>query len=279
MLELYRELWTATSKDPSGADSAVVTRRGADVAALGVTVPDGVQPQAVRFWRLHKSNEFEWINAARIDDQAQARAPLLVRIPLLDGVSTVAWEAGQYRVDVLTADGIHRISVVIEQQFGDAPGPDDWPTTGPGTVAATASDPSAIRIGLFATVDGAAVSIPSRKSEPLSEVATWSDMAQVSGPIVGAMYLPRATGLGVMLTSHAAVKGATIRRIAPEPLPDPPEASGGISDAQGRTPYIVFAEPDGGVWTPGVYALTVDWDDAAGTHHGTWHVALLPGVG
>ena len=47
---------------------------------------------------------------------------------------------------------------------------------------------------------------------------------------------------------------------------------------RGRTPFVVFAAPDGGVWPPGVYAVTVDWTDAAGSHHGTWHVELRPGA-
>jgi hypothetical protein len=275
----YSELWLPTSNDASGADTAVVSRDGAEVAALGVTVPDGVQPRAVRVWKLHQSNEFEWINAARIDDQAASHAPLLVRVPPLDGVASMPWEAGQYRVDVLSDDGIHRLSVVIEKQFGDGPVPDVWPVGAPDIVAATASDPSAIRVGLFATVDGAAVSIPARESRPLGEEGAWRDLVRPGDPTVAATYLPRATGLGVMLTSHAAVHTAAIRRLAPEPLPVAATASGGISEAQGRTPYVVFAAPDGGVWVPGVYAVTVAWDDAAGTHRGTWHVALLPGVG
>ena len=46
-----------------------------------------------------------------------------------------------------------------------------------------------------------------------------------------------------MLTSHAAVEAASIRRLTPEPLTDPPEASGGISNLRGRTPYVVFPAP------------------------------------
>jgi hypothetical protein len=276
---VYTELWTPTATDRSGGDSAVITRGGADISALAVTVPNAVRVRAVRFWRLHQSNDLEWIDAARIDDQGGSHAPLLVRMPLVDGTTSVPWEAGQYRADVLTGDGIHRISVVVAKQFGDAPGPDDWPTTAPGTVAATSSDPSAIRIGMFATVDGSAVSIPARDSGPLDEADAWSDVALGGDAAVASIYLPRANGLGVMLTSHAAVDAASIARLSPDPLANAPAPSGGISDAQGRTPFVVFPAPGGGVWTPGLYAVTVDWKDAAGAHHGTWHVELRPGVG
>jgi len=81
-----------------------------------------------------------------------------------------------------------------------------------------------------------------------------------------------------MLTSHAAVEASSIVRLAPEPLTNAPTATGGISNTQGRTPFVMFEAPQGG-WTPGVYAVTVDWTDAAGTHHGAWHVELRPGAG
>ncbi len=275
----YIERWTPTATDPSGADVAYLDREDAPIAALGVTMPDQVQAKSVRIWRMHANDEWEWVYAARIDNLATNRAPLLVRMPLLDGERTVPWDAGRYRVDVLTTSGIHRISVLVPNQFGNVPRPDEWAATAPDVVPAAASNPSQIRVGLFATVDGAAVPLAARQSPPLGEAQAWGDEVFADGSIVATTYLPRATGLGVMLTSHAAVSDASIRRLAPDPLPDPPAAAGGISDAHGRTPFIVFAAPGGGVWAPGVYAVTVDWKDAAGAHHATWHVDLRPGVG
>jgi len=275
----YAERWTGTSTDSAGVDFAYVDRDDRSIAALGVTVPSGEIPRSVRIWRLHQGNELEWMNAARIDDLAASPGPLLVRMPLIDGVASAPWDAGQYRVDVLTSNGIHRISVFIPNRFGSVPRPDAWAPTASGIVAATASDPSAVRIGLFATVDGTAVAIPARESAPLGEAQAWGDLAASSDATVAAMYLPRATGLGVMLTPHAALRAATIRRLAPDPLPDPPPVMGGVSESQGRTPYVVFPAPDGRVWEPGVYAVSVDWTDAAGRHEGTWHVELRPGIG
>ena len=144
-------------------------------------------------------------------------------------------------------------------------------------MTAAESDPSGIQSGLFATVDGSAVSIPAPSRSRSASHRRGATLAVAGGSSVASAYLPRATGLGVMLTSHAAVGTASIRRLAPDPLPDPPAASGGISNMRGRTPFVVFQAPDG-VWPPGVYALTVDWEDAAVPTHASWHVELRPGT-
>ena len=98
------------------------------------------------------------------------------------------------------------------------------------------------------------------------------------GPrMVAAAYVPRATGLGVMLTNHATVQLAIVRRIAPDSRFLAAPVLGGISETRGRTPWVAFAPRDGGAWPPGVYAMTVYWTDPAGSHDETWHVELRPG--
>ena len=86
--------------------------------------------------------------------------------------------------------------------------------------------------------------LPARQTRPLDDDAAWLDLSDGANDVVATAYLPRASGFGVMLTSHAAVSSATIRRLAPEGRFDAPEATGGISDSQGRTPYVLFAPPD-----------------------------------
>jgi hypothetical protein len=80
-----------------------------------------------------------------------------------------------------------------------------------------------------------------------------------------------------MLTSHASVRLAIVRRLAPDANFLAQPMMGGISESQGRTPYLVFAPRGGGAWPPGVYAITVRWTDAGGLHVETWHVELTPG--
>jgi hypothetical protein len=95
---------------------------------------------------------------------------------------------------------------------------------------------------------------------------------------VASGYLPRASGLGVMLTNHADVTFATVGRLAPDARFSVSPMIGGISELRGRTPWVAFAPRAGGVWPPGVYAITVGWTDPAGPHLGTWHVELRPGL-
>ncbi|HEU5224788.1 MAG TPA: hypothetical protein VFV29_03205, partial [Actinomycetota bacterium] len=183
--------------------------------------------------------------------------------------------------DLLRKGRIDRIRVGIADSTGTVPDPSRWPVTETKLVTATRSDPSAVRFGLFATVDGFAVPLPVAQSRPLDEVDAWN--ASRSAPLAGiapqvvTAFLPRATGLGVMLTSHASVELAVLSRLAPSPLVPVPPVRGGISDLQGRTPYVVFEGPDGRALEPGVYALSVSWKDAGGLHASTWHVELRPG--
>ena len=153
-----------------------------------------------------------------------------------DGVRPTPWDAGQYRVDVLTGDGIHRISVphpepVRQRAATRRRGIGRRRTSSPPRRATR----PASSIGLFATVDGSAVSIPARESRAARRGRrrgpTWPLRTARRSP---RPYLPRATGLGVMLTSHAAVGTAS----HPSPRarsrwPMPPAAFGGISNMRG----------------------------------------------
>jgi hypothetical protein len=116
----------------------------------------------------------------------------------------------------------------------------------------------------------------------MSDEQSWRTLigeAGGQGPTtVAAAYVPRATGLGVMLTNHAAIQLAIVRRIAPDARFLAAPMMGGISETRGRTPWVAFAPRDGGALPPGVYAMTVRWTDPAGFHDETWHVELPPGL-
>ena len=211
-----------------------------------------------------------------------ARSPDPARVVFLrPGLGTASyepWPPGSYRIDVLAADGIHRIAADLPGPSGRVPPPDVRSVELRGLVTPAESDPSSIRVGLFATVDGLGVSLPAPEAGPLDEDAAWRDVVRAGGDVVATAYLPRATGLGVMLTPNAVVERATLDRIAPKGPFTAPRAQSGISESKNQTPDVYFAAPDAAPWPPGVYAITVSWTDATGSHTGTWHVELRPGT-
>lgn len=272
--------WAPADTAAGGVGPNPGVRSGdASVLGLGVTFPAGDAPLGIRIWLQRTDGGEEWIDALPVDRPA-ANDPIVLVRPAAGGFIE-PFEAGHYRVDLLRTGRIDRMELGIADSTGSIPAPTSWPVTESRLVPAAESDPSAVRFGLFATVDGFGVSLSVAQSRPLDEVDAWNATwvapdAGTASSVVSA-FLPRATGLGVMLTSHASVELALLSRLAPSPLVPVPPVSGGLSDIQGRTPYVVFGGPDGRALEPGVYALSVSWKDAAGLHAATWHVELRPG--
>jgi hypothetical protein len=276
----FQERWSRTTRDLDGADTAYVARDDQSVIALGVTFPRDLEGLDARIWRLHSNDELEWIDARPLDRTDRNGSFTFVRSgPDGEGIET--WASGRYRIDILGADALYRIAVEIPGRFGSVPAPDAWPATEADLVGPEESDPSGVQIGPFATVDGIGVPLAARPNPPMSEEEAWRQsiggMGGFGGSIVATAYLPRATGLGVMLTNHAVVSLAIVRRIAPDATFQAAPTPGGISQLRGRTPYVAFATRTGGAWPPGVYAITVRWTDPSGVHAQTWHVELRPG--
>jgi len=274
----YGSQWT--SLEPGADDPVNILPGDETVFAMGLTFLAGEAPEDVRVWHVRRDGGFDWIDTGEIEPPSPDDPRLFVqRAPVSTEIEP--WRPGNYRIDILRAGRIERLAVGLADPSGAVPFVDRPATSETRLVAASDSDPSAVRIGLFATVDGLGVSLDVATSRPLDEADAWIAADDPPGggeaPAVAKVFLPRATGLGVMLTSHASVELAVMRRLSPIPLAPTPPARGGISDSQGRTPYVVFAAPDGQALTPGVYAISVSWSDDAGLHAATWHVELRPG--
>ena len=274
----YLEDWAPTRTASDGRETAIVERDDGSVVGLGVTVPRAEIAQDVRIWRVRADDRLEWVDARQIASGPVGDQFLYLQ-PGPSGSVYQAWEPGEYRIDVLVEGGIRRISVGVTGRFGVVPAPHQPPSAPSRVVAAAASDPSGVRVGMFATVDGVGVPLAAEIGRPLDEVDAWlaTKGEGPSAPTVAAAYLPRATGLGVMLTTRASVQLAVLSRLAPTPLYPVPPARGGISSTQGQVPFILFGARDGDAMAPGVYAISVSWTDETGLHAGTWHVELLPG--
>jgi len=272
--------WSPAAPGPDGPQSAYISRDDQSIVALGVTYPADQVPVDARIWLVHAGDELEWMDARMVVGGAPDGAMLFEPTGAPVGQPS-SWPGGHYRIDVLVAGKVWHIAVQIPGRLGSVAQPDAWPATSARLVAPDASDPSGVHVGLFATVNGKGVPLAATPGPTLDEATAWLRAAapagRTSGPTVARAYLPLATGLGVMLTSHARVGSATIRRLAPDARFDAGPVLGGLSRIEGRTPYLVFAPRDGGAFAPGVYALSIEWTDALGSHAGTWHVELRPG--
>ena len=276
----FEERWARAIRDLDGGDTAYISHDELSIVALGLTAPPDAVPLDVRIWRLHARDELEWIDTRPLEPNHPVGALTFTRAGAA-GSTTPAWAPGRYRVDVLAEDGIHRIAVEIPGRFGNVPAPEEWAPAQSNLVGPDESDPSGVQIGPFATVDGIGLSLAVGRRDLMSDEEAWravvEDEAIGARSSVASVFLPRATGLGVMLTSHASVSLATVQRIAPDTRFFAAPIIGGISELRGRTPWIAFAPRAGGIWPPGVYAITVRWTDPAGSHAGTWHLELRPG--
>ena len=279
---LFEEHWSPSIADVTGQEIVLVQPDDQTILALGVTGPGGQRPRDLRIWRFHTDRALEWIDAHAIVGGPEA-GPLLFIRPGSSGSGFTPWEPGTYRVDLLSGGVIRGIVVMIPGRFGRVPAPDAPPPAAQtGLTKPAASDPSNVRFGLFATVDGTGVPLAAGETAgPLDQRAAWLDVLPTAGrpapSVVATAYLPRATGIGAMLTSHAAIQSASLERLAPDGALPPQQMLGGVSYVHGGTPWVVFAAPDNGAWAPGVYALSVEWIDVTGSHSATWHVELRPG--
>ena len=277
---VYEEAWSAAEPAANPDETATLLPGSNPVAALGLTFPAGQAPDDVRIWQLRPDDQYEWIDT-RIVAGPSPEDPMVFVRPVGDPVLAAPWDRAVYRFDILRDGRIERLLVALADSNHEVRPPAVRPATESRLVPPSASDPSGVRFGLFATVDGFGVPIGARASRPLDEAGAWRSSLDVPDngrpPTVAAAFLPRATGLGVMLTPHASLESAALRRLAPSTLISVPRLAGGLSNMQGATPYVVVAAPDGGVVPPGVYAITVTWSDDAGPHAETWHVELRPG--
>jgi hypothetical protein len=130
---------------------------------------------------------------------------------------------------------------------------------------------------MFAFVDGTAVPLRATTSRPLDEAEAWRDLAGIGGDVVASAFLPRTSALGIMFPSGTRIEAATLRRLSPETPFEPPPRTRGNSDRRGRSPFVLFEVPDGGVFAPGVYAISATWTIDGSTHEDTWHAELMPG--
>ena len=276
----FHERWFRFPAGGSAMSTAFLDAGDDVIVALGVTFPPSQAPLDVRLWR-ETGHGLDWVDTEALDPAPTGGGFLYGRPPIFGNVRRT-WIPGTYRMDVLVDGSVRRLGIAIPDRFSNVPAGSERPNLRDMRSRTTLPSRSMMDVsGLFATTDGMAVPLPATPGPALDEVAAWLDVdpgtRRAPRSFVAETYLPRATSLGVMLESAAPITGASIARLAPEPLPAiTPEIDD--TEREGVNGSLVrFWAPEGGAWTPGVYRITVAWTDDAGKHEESWHVNLRPG--
>ena len=111
----YEERWSATRPSRAGVDSAYLDPDDRSIVGLGITFPPGRSPIDARISRVQADLD-ESIDARALDGRDPDGAFLFLRYAVAEG-GFQTWAAGQYRIDVLTKEGIHRIILRIPARF------------------------------------------------------------------------------------------------------------------------------------------------------------------
>ncbi len=279
----YSERWVAADANPLDGFPgriAVVDERDGSIVALGVTFPPEQAPLALRIWRVRAVAEPEWIDTRPVDVVPARGAYLLLRRSGAEA-AVHSWAPGRYRIDLLAGGEIRRVELLIRDASGDLPDPKPWPGAGRPTTALDGAWFEGLPVGLFAQVGPAVVPLASSAGPALDEAGAWLDLdpggtGPEPGSFVARSWQPRATRLGVVLPPASTVRSAVLRRLAP--FDDTTRIVGETTTGSGESrSYVAFAPATGATWRPGVYAITVVWEDGDGAHDRTWHVELRPG--
>ncbi|MEA2609092.1 MAG: hypothetical protein QOJ75_1335 [Chloroflexota bacterium] len=272
------ELWyPIPGDDANGLATVDIDPNDRTVIALGITFPSDHLPIDARIWRVQPKG-LRWVDTLALDPGPSGGA-FLYR-PASAGSPAPAWGAGRYRIDVLENGVVLRVGVTIPNRFSIVPEFSELPAEQEGLVAPELVPISQLDVGLFATVDGAAVMLPADEGPGLTEAGAWLNVDPGTGraprSYVATAFLPRATGLGVVLAAGSLIKDATVGRLAPDSAFQA-RADVTVFGGSSQKSYAGFLAPGGGAWEPGVYRFTVVWSDAEGFHTGNWHVELRPG--
>ena len=274
----FEEVWNAVP-DTRGTPAPIdIEPNDQTVVAIGVTFPATHTPIDTRIWLVHP-DRLEWIDTQPLDP-SPAGGGFLYRTLGGDG-SVRNWAAGRYRIDVLVDGSIRRIGFTLPNRFEIVPDGSE-----PAAVLDDLIDPAGSAlpgypVGLFVTASGDSIPLEAESGPPLTEAGAWLNVDPGTGHAprshVATVFVRSATGLGVILPPESKVRRSEILRLAPEPLRGDPVLVPDDASPAPQAAHVLYRPPGGGAWTPGVYRLSVTWDDPAGRHVQSWHVELRPG--
>lgn len=250
---------------------------GDAVVALGLTAPPGVQPVAVRIWRL---SELELPQRVAVEEIPGPGPFGVLWRPGRSATALGTWPRGSYRVDVVLADRVVRIYSAIPT---GARMEARLPPLAMGPAPDVAAAIRGMDAGVFAVSGPEVVRVAADPVEPMGELDAWLSpaCAAPAGPCpVGTLVSRTVSAVGVVLEAGAVPTNVEFRLLAP--VPRSPRMLAGIlatgpAGAPASRTAVLLRVDSPGPLSSGLYRLTLDWLTAAGeSRTASWHVEIVP---
>lgn len=274
----YEEVWSALPATTGSAPTIDIEPNDRTVVAIGITFPPSHTPIDARVW-LVRPDRLDWMDTQALEPSPSGGG-FLYRVIGDDG-SIQNWPAGRYRMDILVDGSVRRVGFTLPNRFEIVPDGAAPPPLQADLVDPAGSALPGYPVGPFVTASGDSIPLRVEGGPPLTETEAWLNVDPGTGRAprsrVATVFVRSATGLGVILPAGATVRRSEASRLAPEPLRGEPLLVADDASHGPQAAHVLYRPPGGGAWTPGVYRISVTWDDPAGRHARSWHVELRPG--
>lgn len=263
------------------------------VLAIGITSPDRKVPLDARIWHVRGGDLPQRI-VPRVMTAEPGRTVWLPTTP--DGEALTAWPPGLYRIDLIVARRIVRVSLGVpgveetERLAGNEPAPDPRLAAMPDDEIRAALEQELLDETFtgFVVTGGEVVPLPRATDRARDELTSWLDpvlpgrgrgfaeRARFGSVVVGTS----ATAIGWILPAGAEARQTDVYMLAPREERLRVQTTM-LRVARGASfADAVLVRPVAGArWPAAVYRLEASWaEHGGGIAYASWHVDLTPAI-
>lgn len=263
------------------------------VLAIGITSPDRKVPLDARVWRVRGGDVPQRI-VPQVMTAEPGRTIWLPTTPKGEALS--AWPPGLYRIDLIVARRIVRVSLRVpgveetERRNGSEPAPDPRQATMPDDEIVDGLEQSLLHESFtgFVVTGGEVKALPRATDRARDELTSWLDpvlpgrgrgfaeRARFGSVVVGTS----ATAIGWILPAGADERQTAVWMLAPREEQLRVQTTM-LRVARGSSfADAVLVRPVAGArWPAAVYRLEASWQEhGGGVAYASWHVDLTPAI-